>query len=497
MIKHWQSMQDYKCFFLNSKVSFDSSERTRLHTDLWIPWQKLHLFDTDIAMGVLLPFYSSTGRPAKNQPQILRSFILFFLLVSMGLTPPSLTLWVSRLSHDRVLAALIGCPLDSLPPLGSYFDFMDRLWIHAATDLYSRKKLLPASWNSSRPDRPNGKHQKAVERSINITERIVSRILNHKEILFNFEARLQALFYHVAVLPSIHCGLIPSEPLTVSGDGTAVHTHANSRGKHTKEQLSSLSPEELSTAPRHYSDPDARWGWDSGLDKYYFGYTLFQLSCCNSSLHTDVPLLLRFTSAKRHDSVSFLTAFQEMEKHMPGLSVKNMCLDSAMDNMPTYRLLKERGISAFIDLNTKCGRSKTIPDTIRIDKNGTPLCDAGLPMVPNGQDRRTGYLMWRCPFGKDHGSKCSRICSNAKYGRVIKTRPEWDIRLYTDVPRGTEAYKRIYRQRTATERINNRILNDYRLHHMMIHRKDHYSFYATMIGICIHLDARFKQQTAV
>lgn len=77
MIKHWQSMQDYKCFFLNSKVSFDSSERTRLHTDLWIPWQKLHLFDTDIAMGVLLPFYSSTGRPAKNQPQILRSFILF------------------------------------------------------------------------------------------------------------------------------------------------------------------------------------------------------------------------------------------------------------------------------------------------------------------------------------------------------------------------------------------------------------------------------------
>lgn len=92
MIKHWQSMQDYKCFFLNSKVSFDSSERTRLHTDLWIPWQKLHLFDTDIAMGVLLPFYSSTGRPAKNQPQILRSFILFFLLVSMGLTPPSLTL---------------------------------------------------------------------------------------------------------------------------------------------------------------------------------------------------------------------------------------------------------------------------------------------------------------------------------------------------------------------------------------------------------------------
>src|SRR5699024_12054656 len=63
-----------------------------------------------------------------------------------------------------------------------------------------------------------------------------------------------------------------------------------------------------------------------------------------------------------------------------------------------------------------------------LDKNGTPLCNAGRPMVPNGQDRSTGYLMWRCPFGKDHVSKCPQNCSNAKYGRVIKTRPEWDIR---------------------------------------------------------------------
>ena len=166
MIKHWQSMQDYKCFLRNSKVSFDSSERIRLHTELWRPWQKLRLLDIDIAMDFLLPFYSSTGRPAKNQPQILRSFLLFFFMVSMGLTSPSLTRWVSNLSHDRVLAALIGCPLDSLPPLGSYFDFMDRLWVHAVPALYSRKKLLPASWNSARPDKPNGKHQKAVERSM-------------------------------------------------------------------------------------------------------------------------------------------------------------------------------------------------------------------------------------------------------------------------------------------------------------------------------------------
>ena len=62
----------------------------------------------------------------------------------------------------------------------------------------------------------------------------------------------------------------------------------------------------------------------------------------------------------------------------------DLCLDSAMDNYPTYRLLKKRGIRAFIDLNDKCGRPKTIPDTITIDKDGTPLCQEKLRMKPNG-----------------------------------------------------------------------------------------------------------------
>lgn len=485
MIKYWQSMQDYKYFLNESKVHFDSSERTRLHTELWKPWQKLQLFNTDRAMEFLLPFYSSTGRPAKNQPQILRSFILFLLLLSEGLAKPSLSLWVHRLKNDRVLSALIGCTTDSLPPLGSYFDFMHRLWAAPASGLYARNKLLPASWNSKKPDRPKGRGQKAPESRPKITEAIEKRLLDGKDIPFNFEERLQLFFYLTAVLPSMECGVVPSRHLTVSGDGTAVHTHASHRGHHRDG-----APDNL----RHFSDPDASWGWDSDLEKHYFGYTLFQLSCYNKELRADLPLLLRFTSARRHDSVSFLVAFHEMEKHMPAVPVENICLDSAMDNYPTYRILKRRGIHAFIDLNDKCGRPKTIPDTITIDKDGTPLCQEMLRMKPNGYDHSSGYLMWRCPFGKEHCSKCKNSCTHSKYGRVVKTRPEWDIRLYTAVPRGTDSYKKIYSQRTATERINNRILNDYGLHRMFIHTKKHYSFMTTMIGICIHLDARYKQQ---
>ena len=81
MIKYWQSRQDGKYFLTESKIHFDFSERNRLHTELWKPQQKLRLFDTNKAVEFLLSFYSANGRPAKNQQQILRSFILFSSII--------------------------------------------------------------------------------------------------------------------------------------------------------------------------------------------------------------------------------------------------------------------------------------------------------------------------------------------------------------------------------------------------------------------------------
>lgn len=221
MIKQWQSMQDYKCFLHVSKVSFDSSERNRLHTELWVPWQKLVFFDTDCAMEFLLPFYSPSGRPAKNQPQILRSFILFFLMVSRGLTLPSLSRWVERLSNDRVLAALIGCSLSSLPPLGSYFDFMDRLWIHTDQERYSRRKLLPASLNSRKPDKPKGKHQKAQR---NLLKKSPKRSWNGfwtGRISLSTLSPFSSSFFTMS-LSSLPSGVVSFPPLTLRFPATAL-----------------------------------------------------------------------------------------------------------------------------------------------------------------------------------------------------------------------------------------------------------------------------------
>lgn len=122
MLRYWQSQQEYRFFLHEAKIHFDSSQRSRLSSTFASSREKLRLLNLDPVMKFLTPFYSSTGRPAQNQPQILRSLVL---MLDQGET--SVTDWVQKLQNNDLLAFLIGCSPDSLPPLGSYYDLIDRL----------------------------------------------------------------------------------------------------------------------------------------------------------------------------------------------------------------------------------------------------------------------------------------------------------------------------------------------------------------------------------
>ena len=486
MLKQWQSHQQYLNSLHRFKTRLDSSGRIRWRSLKPIR-DRLISLNLDTAGAFLSKLYPPIGRPAIHQAQIVRSFVLFFLLCHDGLVPLSLTRWVEIIKEDELYSTLIGCSLGSSPPLGSYYDFMDRLWAAPQSDRYKRNKTFPSNKNKSKPKKPKGKGEKASERKQGITRRMGKRLMDGKDGHLNFERFLQEFFFIVAVYPSMKCGLIPDAPLTISGDGTAVHTHASPYGKAVSSQ-----PD---TSRKHFSDLDADWGWDSDIDKYYYGYTLYHLSFYNETIKTDLPLCLRFLNARRHDSVSFLLLHEEFRKHCYGLNVQNICLDSAHDNYTTYELLMHYGIRPFIDLNSNRGRPETFPAELKIARDGTPICQAGHKMVFYGYDSCRHRTKWRCPSIMGKCDSCPAPCSPSAYGRVIYTKPDWDIRLYTPVARGTEEYQQIYKKRTCTERINNRILNDYGLHRMVLHTVKRYSFITTIIALCIHLDARYKQET--
>ena len=256
-------------------------------------------------------------------------------LLSLNLDP-----LMDYLPNSISLACLCGfSSVEDLPPLGSYYDLMNRLWLNPR-EQYSRSALLPAGKNGKKPQKTIGSDGKLAEENPDTFSALhtVDLIRNGSPASENPEAVLQEIFSLLAVFPSIRLGLIDADDLTVSGDGTAVVSHTSPNGRH----LPSCSPScpFRKTCGRHYSAPDAGWGWDSDKKVWYFGHTLYMLSYRNDQEKVELPLMFKFTQARRHDSLNFLYAIDDFGRHSFGLSPKNICLDSAHDNLPTYELLE-------------------------------------------------------------------------------------------------------------------------------------------------------------
>jgi len=205
---------------------------------------------------------------------------------------------------------------------------------------------------------------------------------------------------------------------------------------------------------------------------------------------------LRLVEASRHDSVSAVVALSEFRKLYPGLTVNTFISDSASDNYATYELLHHLGINAVIALNPTNKDNHKYPKHLNINENGVPICPGGNKMVLwgfCGKDRCR--IKWRCPRVCNKNPENCVNCSPSNYGRTIYTKPEWDLRLFTAIPRGSLLWKQKMKSRTASERVNNRILHNYNIENSQTRSKKRISFFAAIAAFNIHLDARIRTST--
>jgi len=109
-------------------------------------------------------------------------------------------------------------------------------------------------------------------------------------------------------------------------------------------------------------------------------------------------------------------------------------------------------------------------------------------------DKDRCRIKWRCPrvLGKCSACEACQNCSKSTYGRTVYTHPTWDVRQFTTIPRGTVQWKNKMKERTATERMNNSILNDYGIDKSKARGKKRISFLTTIAVFNIHLDVQLK-----
>jgi hypothetical protein len=445
---------------------------------------KMLILDLDPMLPVIQPLYSSTGRPAKLQMEIFRSFIL------MDHTRVPFNEWAAKLINNPVLRAVAGFTLENMPSTSSYYDFINRIIPLADTPILKSFK--------SKPKKKLKKGEKLPPKNKDIVAKLVDRILSDENNFLRQLSRrperfLQKVFARVAVDSSIKIGLIPST-VSVSGDGTCVKTGSSHYGKKVCKCMSKGIYK--CNCPRKFSDPSANWGWDSHKECYFYGHTGYFFSTHNNEEKVDLPLYLRLLQANRHDSVSAIFALAEFRELSPNLTIDTFISDSASDNYATYKLLNHWDINPVIALSGDNRGNTKYPPALNLDHNGIPICPSGHKMLYHGYCKGRHRIKWRCPrsftrLGLTDIPPCEG-CSKSPYGRVIYTKTDWDIRLFTRIPRGSDVWKAKMNQRTAVERINNRILHDYGIENDSTRGKKRISFMITVAAVNIHLDAQLK-----
>ncbi len=448
MLGHWRSHSEYQSYLVENIANFYKEVPNNV-----IQYQdalsKLYILDLDPLQPVLAEHYSNTGAPARNQPELIRSF---FLMSEQR--EHSITNWVNTLAHNKILCVMIGLSPSEIHNVSSYYDLINRMWLADPELEHDYEHSLHSFRN--KPKKKLGKNQKQPPRHPDIVNKLVSLALEGKTFESSPELLMQHIFAKIGVEPTAKEGRFgDTENLRISGDGTCVNSGGSSYGNKVCDCVKNGNYN--CDCPRKFSDPNARWGWDSYHEQWYYGYTEYILSVYNDELKCDLPLYLRIVQAPRHDGVSAVVALAEARKLYPDFKFGSFCADSASDNYATYELLHEWGINAFIPLNEKNKGHYTYPPHVTVNENGVPICMGGHTMVNWSLNHDRCRVKYRCPLatGKIDSCSCKQDCSQSDYGRCIYIKPAWDLRLFTVVPRKSDEWVKQMKSRTTRNESTN------------------------------------------
>ena len=397
------------------------------------------------------PKYSVFGPRPRTPSCMQRSYLL-----SIAFKVTSLTCWAAQLKINPLFAILSGFEFGDTPGVGTFYDFLSRLWdsdeIHLSSHIHPLKIKVK---------KPKSKGEKADSIEKVTVEQLLPELEN---TVFHIDEQpygsLFKLYKSQFLDSSVSKGLIHTASLALAGDGTPVVTSHRER----KHRICDCSEKGITDCKcdRYFSQPDCDIGWDSSRDCWYHGYDLYMLVASDSD--SDLPVFPLLSPASRHDSHGFLHTFFRMKSFLPQYTVNKLLLDSAHDAMPYYEYCKRASITPFIDLNWKRGSNLPYKDDFTIGKDGIPICMAGRHMNHDGSEPSKYRIKFRCPLAsRKYGCSCEHPCSTSKYGRTVHLAMKDNPRLFNIPPRDSEEWKLEYNARTSAERSNKREKLDFKL----------------------------------
>jgi len=192
-----------------------------------------------------------------------------------------------------------------------------------------------------------------------------------------------------------------------------------------------------------YSDPDASWGHRSAVSTRkgggFYGYKVHALV----DVATELPLAWRVESANVAEAPLVPSLLDTAAWR--GFSTSVAILDKGYDKGQVYEACEDRNVRPIIPLMAT--------QFVKEGKHRPPTCEHG-QWTFAGSDAKRGASKWRCPTG---ACKPASVWVKAD-------------RLHTLVPRTTDRWKALYRQRGCVERGFGRLKNEWEMLPLRVRR---------------------------
>ena len=230
--------------------------------------------------------------------------------------------------------------------------------------------------------------------------------------------------------------LLPDLGESLAIDGTEVSSWCN---RHAKDK----------------SDKDAGWGIkthrneDGTENKHmWYGYTTELVV----DTKYELPVNYEVLPANVNECRRLPILLGETVSLHPDFDVRYVMGDKGYDSKENCRyVLYDLAALPVIKMRrTQADKNAEFASEIcRCTELGTPICDCGEKMLYAGRDGK--YLKFRC------SKPLSCLCSLSRYGRVLKIAISENERRWPGLWRESKKFNRLYKRRTAAERVNSRL----------------------------------------
>jgi Transposase DDE domain/Transposase domain (DUF772) len=201
----------------------------------------------------------------------------------------------------------------------------------------------------------------------------------------------------------------------------------------------------------------------------WFGFKLHLLV----DVKHEVVLSYEITDTKAGDGETLPVILEQAEENLPADRIETLAYDKAADDQNVHEVLSGKGITPLIQMRElwKTDPERLLPghdgsSNVVYTEDGSIYCYDKVsdppvrhPMAYIGHEPERETLKYRCP-ALHEGWECpmSAICNAGKsYGKTVRVPREIDLRRFPSLPRATKKFERMYKGRTAVERVNARL----------------------------------------